>query len=174
MQGIAGPFDADHGLTGGAPAIDGDRAQDAGAQDHRGQRALDPLAVGDQRKRGLDVRVDVRVRSQAPQRSARGLDQLDRFAGLLVQHEPRSLDARDLEHLFQERVEPFRLPLQHLHAAGITCLALLQAARKRIGEPLDAGERRLQLVRGEREEPVLAGFAFRGREDRGRPREQRP
>ena len=144
------------------------RAEHARTQDHRGQRALDALAIGDQRQRRLDLGLQIVVGPEAAQRAARGLDQLGHLARLLVEHETAGLDARDFEHLFQKRMEPFRLPLKNLDVARVGRLALLQPARERIGKALDAGERRLQLVRREREEAVLARLPLRSRQHRAR------
>src|SRR6185503_2971523 len=75
--------------------------------------------------------------------------------------------ARDLQHLLEQGMEALRLPLQDLDVARVARLPLLQAAGERIRESLDAGERRLQLVRREREEAVLARVALGGFEDGG-------
>src|ERR1700716_1585643 len=71
-------------------------------------------------------------------------------------------------------MEPLRLPLQHLHVVRVAVLASLQFARERIGETLDAGEGRLQLVRREAEEAILARLALSGGEHRAGAREERP
>ena len=153
--------------------VDVNRTEHARAQDHRGQRALDALTVGDERQRRLDLGLQVFVSSEAPQRTQRSFDQLGHLTRLLVEQETAGLDARDFEHLFEKGVKPLRLPLQHLDVARVGGLALLQTARERIGKALDAGERRLQLVRRHREESVLARLALRGRQHRSGSGEQR-
>ena len=153
--------------------IDAHRTEGTGAHDHRRQGALDALAIRKERKARLDVRVDVGIGAESAERTPRRLDQLDHFARLLVQHEAAGLDARDFQHLFEKGVEAFRLPLQDLDVPRIAGLAFLQPPRQRVGEPLDAGERRLQLMRGEREETVLAGLALGGGEHRGGAGEER-
>jgi hypothetical protein len=137
------------------------------------QRSLDALAVGLQRQRRRNLELQIRVLAQPPQRSAARLRQLEQLARLLVQREARGLDARDLQHLFQERVQPLCLALQDLHVLRIARLTFLQPARERIGEALDAGERRLQLVSGEREEAILARLALGGGQHGARAGQER-
>ena len=152
--------------------VDGHRPERAAAQHHRRQRPLDALAVRHQGQGRLDVRLDVSVGAQPAQRAARRFHQLHHLAGLLVQDEAPGLDARDFQHLLQQQVQPLRLPLQHLHVARVAGLSLLQAARERVGETLDAGQRRLQLVRREAQETILARFTLGCREHRAGAREE--
>ena len=116
--------------------------------------------------------MDVAVGAQPADRAQRRFDQLAELAGLLVEDEALHLEARDLQHLLQQTVEPLRLPLEDLDRPWIGGLALLDPAGERIRESLDAGERGLQLVRGEAQEAVLARLALGGGEHRARAAQQ--
>ena len=71
-QRVAAPLDADPGMACMSPRVDAHRSERAGAQDHRGEGALDALAIGEERKRRLDVRVDVRIGAKAAEESSDG------------------------------------------------------------------------------------------------------
>ena len=148
------------------------RPERARAQRQRADRALDPLAIGQEGQLTTTFDVDVAVGAQPADRAQRRFDQLAELAGLLVEDEALHLEARDLQHLLQQTVEPLRLPLEDLDRPWIGGLALLDPAGERIRESLDAGERGLQLVRGEAQEAVLARLALGGGEHRARAAQQ--
>src|SRR5207302_4485069 len=169
----ARPADAQLGVLAVAEELDRERRPErARAQRQRADRALDPLAIGQEGQLATTFDVDVAVGAQPADRAQRRFDQLAELAGLLVEDEALHLEARDLQHLLQQTVEPLRLPLEDLDRPWIGGLALLDPAGERIRESLDAGERGLQLVRGEAQEAVLARLALGGGEHRARAAQQ--
>src|SRR3989442_1484746 len=95
------------------------------------------------------------ARSSPPcNRATRRANQLAEIARLEVEREAAHVEARHLEHLLEQGMQPLGLPLQRVHRARLRRLTPLDAPGQRVRESLDGGEWRLELVRRESEEAI--------------------
>src|SRR3954470_217905 len=164
-KGPVWPTDAQLGARPfpGKRHVDGS-AEGAGALDERRDDALDPLAVGGEREGSVRMQGHLAIETEAPYRAQRRIGQLAQLARLLVEDEAAHFQPGDLEHLFEQAMEPLRLTLENGDGARVEGLTFLEPAAERVCETLDAGERRLQLVSGETEKAILPRLALGGRE----------